>query len=224
MDVGPDMNRHGQTGRIEGKGNKMIRNIIFDIGNVLADFRWREFLRDKGFDRDMTERIARASVLSPYWNEVDRGVLGREEVMARFVSVEPGIEEELHLAYDNIKGLVTPRSYAVPWVRELKEKGYGVYYLSNFSEMAHKECDDALAFMSDTDGGILSYQEKVIKPDREIYELLLSRYGLKAEECVFLDDMPENVEGARACGIHGIRFQSREQAETELLALIGKTF
>ena len=80
----------------------MIRNIIFDIGNVLADFRWREFLRDKGFDRDMTERIARASVLSPYWNEVDRGVLGREEVMARFVSVDPGIEEELHVAYDNI--------------------------------------------------------------------------------------------------------------------------
>lgn len=209
-------------GRTEGKGNKMIRNIIFDIGNVLADFRWKEFLRDKGFDKEMVERIARASVLSPYWNEVDRGVLGREEIMEKFVSVDPGIEEELHIAYDNIKGLVTPRSYAVPWVRELKEKGYGVYYLSNFSEMAHRECDDALAFMSDTDGGIFSYQEKVIKPDREIYELLLSRYGLKAEECVFLDDTLENVEGARACGLCGIWFQTREQAVSELRALTGE--
>lgn len=197
----------------------MIRNIIFDIGNVLTDFRWRGFLQDKGFDEAMVDRIARASVFSPYWNEFDRGEWDWEKIMAEFVKADPEIEKELHLAYDNVQGMVTPRDYAVPWIKELKARGYGVYYLSNFSYTAHVECRDALDFLPYTDGGILSYQDKVIKPDRAIYELLLSRYGLIAEECVFLDDTLKNVEAARECGLYGICFQSKEQAEEELRKL-----
>lgn len=197
----------------------MIRNIIFDIGNVLTDFRWRDFFRDKGFDEEMAERIAKASILNPAWDELDRGIWEEERILAEFIKADPQIEEELRRAFDNVAELVTPRSYAIPWIRELKEKGFGVYYLSNFSRKAYRECTEALAFIPYTDGGILSYREKVIKPDRAIYELLLSRYGLKAQECVFLDDTLKNVEAARACGFYGIRFQSREQAEEELRGL-----
>ncbi len=197
----------------------MIRNIIFDIGNVLADFRWKEYLLEKGFEEDMAERIAKASVLSPVWNELDRGVWTEEELMAGFIAQDPEIAEALHRAFDNVTGMVTLREYACPWVRELKAKGYGVYYLSNFSGKVRRECADSLAFLPLTDGGILSYQDKVIKPDREIYELLLSRFGLKAEECVFLDDTLKNIEAAKALGFYGIWFQSKEQAEEELQAL-----
>lgn len=196
----------------------MIRNIIFDIGNVLADYRWKDFLRDKGFDDAMVDRIAKASVLSPYWNEFDRGEWDQDKIMAEFVKADPGIEKELHQAYDNIKGLVTPRSYAIPWIQELKAKGYGVYYLSNFSYKAYVECAEALDFLPYTDGGILSYLDKVIKPEKEIYDLLLSRYELKAEECVFLDDTLKNVEAARKYGFYGICFKTKEQAEEELKA------
>ncbi len=197
----------------------MIRSIVFDIGNVLTDFRWREFLQDKGFDRAMVDRIARASVMSPYWNEFDRGEWEQDRIMEEFVKNDPEIERELHIAYDNIKGMVTPRAYAIPWIRELKAKGYGVYYLSNFSHKAYVECADALEFLPFTDGGILSFQDKVIKPEKEIYDLLLSRYGLKAEECVFLDDTLKNVEAARNYGFHGICFETKEQAEEELRGL-----
>ncbi|MCI5953101.1 MAG: HAD family phosphatase [Lachnospiraceae bacterium] len=197
----------------------MIRNIIFDIGNVLADYRWKDFLRDKGFDDAMVDRIAKASVLSPYWNEFDRGEWDQDKIMAEFVKADPGIEKELHQAYDNIKGLVTPRSYAIPWIQELKAKGYGVYYLSNFSYKAYVECAEALDFLPYTDGGILSYLDKVIKPEKEIYDLLLSRYELKAEECVFLDDTLKNVEAARKYGFYGICFKTKEQAEEELKVL-----
>ncbi|MCM1026802.1 MAG: HAD family phosphatase [Roseburia sp.] len=198
----------------------MIRNIVFDIGNVLSDYRWRDFLRDKGFDEAMVERIARASVLNPAWNEIDRGVWSEEEILREFIRSDPEIEEEIRRAFSNIRGLVTPRDYAVPWIRELKEKGFSVYYLSNFSHKAQVECAEALTFLPYTDGGILSWQEKLIKPDRAIYELLLSRYGLKAEECVFLDDTRENVEGAKACGFYGICFETKEQAEEELRRLL----
>ena len=189
----------------------MIRNIIFDIGNVLADYRWKDFLRDKGFDDAMVDRIAKASVLSPYWNEFDRGEWDQDKIMAEFVKADPGIEKELHQAYDNIKGLVTPRSYAIPWIQELKAKGYGVYYLSNFSYKAYVECAEALDFLPYTDGGILSYLDKVIKPEKEIYDLLLSRYELKAEECVFLDDTLKNVEESTVFMEFALRQRNRRR-------------
>lgn len=197
----------------------MIRNIIFDIGNVLTDFRWEGFLRDKGFDDAMLARIANASVRSPLWNEFDRGEWTTEELMAAFIRQDPEIERELHLAYDDIKGMVTKRDYAIPWLLELKERGYGVYYLSNFSQKAYEDCQDALDFLPYMDGGILSYRDRLIKPAKEIYELLLSRYGLKAQECVFLDDTPINVEAAKKLGFEGIVFRTKEQAEKELRAL-----
>ena len=197
----------------------MIRNIIFDIGNVLTDFRWNDFLRDKGFDEAMTKRIAKASVLTPLWNEVDRGVWSLEKLMQEFIRMDPEIEAELHKAFDNVTGMVTKREYAIPWLQELKAKGYNVYYLSNFSEKAYMDCIDALDFLPFMDGGILSYQKQVIKPDAEIYRLLLSRYSMKAQECVFLDDTLPNVEAAQALGIHGICFQTKEQAEEELKKL-----
>ena len=206
-------------GTTNKKGKKMIRNIIFDIGNVLTDFRWNDFLRDKGFDEAMVERIAKASILTPLWNEVDRGVWSSEKLMEEFIRMDPEIETELHIAFDNVKGIVTKREYAIPWLQELKSRGYKVYYLSNFSDQVYRDCTDALDFLPFMDGGILSYREQLIKPDAAIYRLLLSRYSMKAEESVFLDDTPSNVEAALALGIHGICFRTKEQAEEELKKL-----
>lgn len=197
----------------------MIRNIVFDIGNVLADFRWRGFLEDKGFEGELLERIARASVKSPFWAEFDRGAWDEERLMEEFVKNDPEIEEELHRAFDSVAGIVAPREYAIPWIEELKEKGYRVYYLSNFAHKAYVECADALKFLPFTDGGILSYREKLVKPDPEIYRLLLKRFDLTAQETVFLDDTLENVKAAEALGICGIHFLTKEQACKELAAL-----
>lgn len=197
----------------------MIKNIIFDIGNVLTDFRWRDFLRDKGFDDEMIVRIAKASVENPLWKEFDRGELAGEELMQAFINADPEIEEELHRAYDNIHGMVTIRDYAIPWVKELKAKGYRVWYLSNFSEKTEIECADSIAFIPYMDGGILSWKDKLIKPDPKIYQLMLERFELVAEESVFIDDLPENVQGAVEQGIHGIVFESREQVVEALKAL-----
>ena len=197
----------------------MIRNIIFDIGNVLTDFRWRLFLLVMGFDTALLLGIAMASVLCPVCNEIDRGVWDMEQLMQAFIAQDPEIEGELRSAYDNVTGMVTRREYAIPWIRELKAKGYRVYYLSNFSDKAYVDCMDALDFLPYTDGGILSYQEKLVKPDPEIYRLLLSRYSLEAQESVFLDDTASNVEAACRLGLHGICFCTKEQAEEELRGL-----
>ena len=193
--------------------------MIFDIGNVLTDFRWAEFLADKGFSEKEVQRIANASVLTPIWAELDRGAWSFEEVMAGFVKNDPAIEKELHQAFDDMTDIVRIRDYAIPWVKELKAKGYSVYYLSNFSEKIERESIAGLAFREEMDGGILSWKEKVIKPDPTIYRLLLERYSLLPEESVFIDDLPVNVEAGRKLGIQGIVFRSKEQVETELAEL-----
>lgn len=213
-------------GRLTGKHTmasftpkKEIRTIIFDIGNVLTDFRWKEFFYDLGMDDAMLARIAKATVESEDWCEYDRGLLSDEEIIERFVQNDPGIEKELRESLQNLKGMVAPREYAIPWIKELKQKGYQVLYLSNFSHKAEVECADALTFLPYMDGGILSYKEKLIKPQPEIYQLLLDRYHLVPEECVFLDDTKQNLDAAEKFGIHTILFTDREQALSELKAL-----
>ena len=194
----------------------MIKNVIFDIGNVLTDFRWKAFLEDKGFAGEDLERIANASVLSPIWAELDRGVWSFEEVMAGFIKNDPGMEEKLHKAFDDMTDIVTIRDYAIPWIKELKKQGFRVYYLSNFSEKIERECEKALVFRGETDGGILSWMDKVIKPDPTIYKLLLERFGLNPSECIFLDDTEKNIQAGEALGIRGIVYVSQAQAIKEL--------
>lgn len=197
----------------------MIRTIIFDIGNVLTDFRWKEFFYERGYDDALFERIGKATVESSDWCEYDRGLLTDQEILDRFVKNDPEIEKELRESLRDTKGMVTPRAYAIPWIQELKANGYQVLYLSNFSHKVEQECREALTFLPYTDGGILSYKEGLIKPQPEIYELLLKRFKLSPQECVFLDDTEKNLEAAREFGIHTILYQNREQAVKELKIL-----
>lgn len=194
----------------------MIKNIIFDIGNVLAGFTWRKFYAGFGYDEEMVERLGAATVKDPVWEEVDRGVWSEEELVEGFIKNDPSLEPELRRIFENMRGIVEKRDYAIPWVRSLQEAGYRCYYLSNFNRKAHAECADALDFLAYMDGGIMSYQDRLIKPDTRIYQLLLKRFALTAEECVFLDDTEKNLLAAEELGIRTILFRDREQAVSEL--------
>ena len=197
----------------------MITTLIFDIGNVLADFIWEEYYRSFGFTEEILDRLAKATVKDPMWNEYDRGVMTDEEVMQGFIDNDPGIEREIRLTLKDVGAMVRRNDYAIPWIKELQGKGYRCLYLSNFSEKARKECAASMDFLPYMDGGILSYQDKVIKPMPEIYQLLIDRYQLVPEECVFMDDTLRNLEGAEKFGIHTIHFKNQAQAIEELRKL-----
>ncbi len=194
----------------------MIKNIVFDIGNVLVDFRLKEFLAEKGFDAPMIKRLLKASVMSPYWEQFERADITEEEAMQAFVNLDPEIERELYEAFSNIHGMLTIREYAVPWIRSLKEAGFRVYYLSNYSKKAYDECQDSLAFMKYTDGGFLSFQQRMTKPDLQMYTRFLEHFHLVPQESVFIDDTEQNVAVAESLGFHGIVFRSYEDAEMRL--------
>lgn len=190
----------------------MIKTIIFDIGNVLAGFGWEDYFRKFGYSEETLARIAKATVKSRAWSEYDKGVLSDEEVMDAFIQNDPGIEKELRESLLNVNGMLIKYDYAVPWVKELKQNGYQVLVLSNFARRAHEDCRDVLEFLDYVDGGILSYQEKTIKPEPEIYRRLIERYHLVPEECVFLDDLEANLAAAAEFGIKTIHFTDRDSA------------
>ena len=197
----------------------MIKNIVFDIGNVLTDFTWNAHIHKFGFPEEICERLANATVKSPKWGEYDRGVLSDEEIVNGFVENDPGIEKEIRLMNQDLSTIVTRVDYAIPWLQELKARGFHVYYLSNFSGKVEREGAHALDFIPYMDGGILSYTVKLIKPDPAIYQCLTDRYGLNPAECLFLDDLAENVEAAKRCGWQGIVFTSKEEADRAIKAL-----
>lgn len=191
----------------------MIKNVVFDIGNVLVKFDWADFMKSLGICGDEFERTANATVRDPDWNEIDRGVLSDEEVLNLFIENDPEMEPVLRKFFSNFKGLLKKFSYTNEWIKSLKSRGYGVYCLSNMSYKAVRECDDVFDFLELLDGYILSCDVKLIKPDKAIYEALFSKYGLVPEESVFVDDLQANVEAARNTGMKGIVFMSPENAE-----------
>lgn len=194
----------------------MIKTVIFDIGNVLAGFEWQAYFAKFGYSKEILDRIGKATIKSGIWAEYDRGALEDDRIMELFIENDPGIEKELRESLENIKGMVVKYDYAVSWVKELKAKGYQVLVLSNFASKAYSDCKDALEFLEYVDGGILSFRDKVIKPEPEIYRLLIDRYGLSPEECVFLDDTERNLRAAETFGFHTIHFTDREKALEEL--------
>lgn len=194
----------------------MIKNIIFDIGRVLVTFDPIQYVNSLGFDEETARAVVGAIFHDPLWIETDRGVIPVEEFEDAFVANAPDYEPQIREAYRKMGGMIQLMPYTMSWMKGLKERGYRLYVLSNYGEYLFLKSKDRLDFMPYMDGAVISYQIQMIKPDQEIYEYILNKYGLLPEESVFIDDRPENVEGAKAVGMSGILFENFEQASGEL--------
>ncbi len=193
----------------------MIDTVIFDIGNVLADFRWREFLREFGYDEKTCERIGLAAMKSKAWNDFDAG-MDEEKVLEEFIANDPGLEKELRTVFSDIGGTIRMYDTSIPLLESLREAGYRRLILSNLSKKTVRECAKDLVFLDHVDGGILSYRVGLVKPGKDIYLCLMRRYGPDPSRYVFLDDREENIITARELGMNGIVYRGLESAIREL--------
>ena len=183
----------------------MINTIIFDIGRVLIGFEWRDYL-DGLFDKETADRVTAAMWETRYWHELDRAVLPLSEIVSLFHSAAPDRAAEIDEAFGRVGECVKRRDWVIPLIDGLRANGYRVLYLSNFSEHVMSSNPEALDFLPHMDGGIISKDVHVIKPDPEIYRLLIRKYDLVPEECLFIDDHQENVDAGEALGIRGLVF------------------
>ena len=197
-----------------------INTVIFDIGGVMVGLGRLHFFEQFGYSPQMCERLLSSTMKSPHWKELDRGVLTDEEVIDRFVKDAPELETEIRRSMENVHGIVYRLETSIPWIEELRESGRRVLYLSNYSLKVANDNEDAMDFLSHMDGGLLSCDYKVIKPDPAFYMILIEKYGLEPSECVFLDDLEDNLAAARSLGIHTILVKDHEQAAADLKALL----
>lgn len=200
----------------------MIKNIIFDVGNVLVAFGWRDHMRDLGYTEDEIEELKVGWIKNPIWDELDRGVLTTEQALRLAIDKMPHLEDRIRGFWGHPDGIVRKLDYAVPWVKSYKERGFGVYILSNYPEEfleAHKKEFDFMPYM---DGAVFSCFEKLIKPDVNIYKRLLDRYSLRPGECIFTDDREKNIAGAEAAGIHTVLFENIDQAKRDIEKIIAE--
>ena len=198
------------------KKKRKVNTVIFDIGNVLAEFIPMEFLEKLGYSGKLKEKVYNAVIENDIWNEYDSGIMTEEEVIGRFINRTPELEKEIKLVFSNLNGIVRRFEYTDMWIENLKEKGVRVLYLSNISKTLYYDCEEELDFIAETNGGILSFEAKCIKPDSKIYEMLVDKYNLIPEECVFVDDRSSNIEGAKKKGFRTILFESYEKTNEEL--------
>ena len=193
----------------------MIKNIVFDIGNVLIGFDPMEYLTAL-FGKEKAVRIAEAVFGSGYWPELDIALLSEERILGLFYSAAPELHDEIKEAFDRIGECVTKCEWVRPFIDSLKQKGYGVYFLSNMSEHVKSSNPEAFAFTSAMDGGIWSCDVHLIKPDAAIYRSLFDTYGLVPEECLFIDDHWENIAAGKKLGMKGIVFRDPDQLSADL--------
>ena len=186
----------------------------------MVDYCWQDHIAHYGFTGEKADRIAHAMMLGPDWKELDRGVLRDEEFRRLLISKAPELEQEILLLMSDLSTLVRRRKGSIPWIQDLKARGYHTYYLSNYGEQVRYDTAASLDFMKEMDGGIMSYEVHQIKPDEKIYRMLLDRYHLKAEESIFLDDTNINVDGAIKVGMQGLLVENQEQAVRDLNALL----
>ena len=198
----------------------MIKNVVFDVGMVLADFRYREYMTDLGFDKETIEELSEKVVFSEYWKLMDNGLVNDKEAKAHFISELPQYERQMNLFWDNIDNIIREYDYSEGLVRELKAKGLKVYILSNYPETQADMHWPKFRFLPLTDGYLISSKEKMMKPDPQFYKLLEKRFGVDLTESIFIDDREVNIEAAKNLGMTGILFKGIDDLKSNLKSII----
>ncbi len=194
-----------------------IKNIIFDFGGVVMDWNPRYFFKDHFKDDEKMEHFLK-NIVTDEWNaEQDRGrtLAAGTEIQ---VDKHPEWEQEIRAYYDNWTTMLKsdiPSNVAV--LRKLEHSNYELFGLTNWSAETFPYALENYDFFKIFGGKIVvSGTEKLIKPDPTIWNVLLERYQIKAEESVFIDDNAKNIEVAKSLGFICIHIEENTDLEKEL--------
>ena len=190
----------------------MIKNIVFDIENVLFGYTPNHILNQLLPESKYHEEYLEHFINHQIWQDLDRGIINENALidMLETKIPDPNLEDNLQLITDNF-------IYHLHLINESRvlflnlKKRYPIYLLSNFQAVPFSKLREIHPFLYQADGTIISAHHHLMKPEPEIYQLLLNRYNLNPEETVFTDDLEANIEAAKKEGIHGIVFKSPDQ-------------
>ncbi len=194
-----------------------MKDIVFDLGGVLIDWNPR-YLYKKIFASEEEMEWFLSNVCTPQWNtQQDAGRLFAQGIALakeKYPKYAPQIED-YYKRWEEMLGGSIKGTVAI-W-RELKDKGYRIYALTNWSAETFPIAKAKYDFLQQMDGIVVSGEEHLVKPDPEIYARLLKRFGLHSPNCVYIDDNAANVSAAAMLGFDAIPFQSPDALRMELL-------
>jgi putative hydrolase of the HAD superfamily len=197
-----------------------LTTVIFDYGGVLG------LPLDPEREAAMMAltHLPGAEFLAAYRRdriELDRGTLDTDEYWRRLLAaggVEATPELLARIEREDALGWSRVNQRVVDWSYELRQAGYLTAILSNMpsEKLKFMHADGQFRWIKDFDVAVFSCEHLLVKPEPSIYHLCLQKLGATPQECIFLDDVPENAEGARAVGINAMVFTSPAEAAAEL--------
>jgi HAD superfamily hydrolase (TIGR01509 family) len=197
------------------------RSVIFDVGGVLVDWSPRQILAGFYADPASREALADALFLHPDWRALDRGELSEADLVVRVSGRAGRPVAELEALLEAMRASLLPKPATIELLRSLHRQSVPLYCLSNMPVSVYAYLRVRHDFWDLFRGIVISGEVGMVKPEREIYEYLLARFGLQAQSTMFIDDMPVNVAAARASGLHGLRFDDAHSAERALREFLG---
>lgn len=198
----------------------MIKNIVFDLGNVLVDFVPTAFIQRYTSDPVEGKALVEAIFASPEWVAFDRGTITKEEIKATAVKKLPHLAETIELILEKWHHVITPREDILPLIADLKAQGYQLYLLSN-APVDFYLFEEQVPVLQAFDGLFISSDWKMIKPEQEIYRTFCHQFQLVPSQCVFIDDLAINVEAARQVGMASFVYRKDVAELQENLRSIG---
>ena len=182
----------------------MIKNLVFDLGNVLISFRPSEYLDQKNYPENIKTKILSEIFGSKEWVMLDNGTINTRQAIDSIAAHSSLKKEEIAHIFNLRSELLFPLDENVRLLPELKKQGFRLFFLSNFPLDLYEEVKTGYYFFKYFDGGVISAEAKVSKPDSRIYDILLKKYSLTPEECLYIDDIEINVKAGEAAGMKGL--------------------
>lgn len=196
-----------------------MKNIIFDLGNVLLTFKPKEFLLNILKDEKKVDSFTSKAIMTETWLKLDRGTISVDNAIKKLKADFPEEMDMIDLFFTHWMDMFKPIKKNVTIAERLKQKGYNLYILSNFILEPCEEVNRRLEFFKLFDGAVYSYQIHHLKPENEMYTHLTETYGLNPEESVFLDDHQECLIPAEEMGMKVIWVQEDTDIQEKLLKL-----
>lgn len=200
----------------------MIRNIIFDLGNVLISFRPSEYLDNKDYPAKRKEIILKDIFHAPEWLQLDNGDITLAEAIDAINERSSLTKKEIVQIFNLRTDLMFPIDQNVNLLPDLKKRGYRLFYLSNFPIDIFHKIKSGYSFFNYFDGGIISAEVRFSKPHIRIYEILLEKYSLIPEESLFIDDLEINVKTAMMIGMKGLVTHGSNEISNEIKVALSK--
>lgn len=200
-------------------------NVVWDFGGVL--FQWRPaLLLARVLPQRVTDETSarhwQALFFEEYagdWGEFDRGTIELEQLVDRIAARTGLSNAEVRAVIDAVPAELEPITASVALVHALRERGHGLYFLSNMPAPYADHLERTHSFLAQFDDGVFSSRVKLIKPEAAVFRLAQERFGIDASETVFLDDHLPNIAAARQHGWKALHFTEPATAEAALRAL-----